>query len=559
MIEPSISIRSVIDYNNIGCLICNTPKIPPADSNGSSCRLINNANELDTQFGDPLIHPSEYAELILAKQLVERGVPMYISPITNVMLNNDGFNTSYNGYTEFMFLDANGHDLVGYKLKSAIKFCQPILSARKSSNKLYLNIELYLLDRTILKDSRSLVKLPVAQMYKTISLEFKIDNTLTDQKLIDALYEYDLELKIINGFGNSTALVNAIVSYQEINIAKDSFIDYREVLGAHNELDQNKIEYITKYGRYWYKLHSNDYQYSLTSDSAAVNSYKNAITAVSIVSPKPHMLCLSDIKIAKNIYISHSSSSSEYLAAQQLAEATLPVSIDILNTLMMNFTSESGTYIFANLPNVSVETISSIVPGELLDNYNCDLFYGYVFDTVISSLALRTPDRVNYSTAMLSFYSLLLNKTAYLSNNLEQLNISNNCVRLAMSENSAKILASKKCNCIVTFDKGTPSIYGDLSLSSLPNLQYSHISRIFVRYRRWIKEFLDSQKFTLSTLYNQEACINYIKSKLLDEAKQLGVIQDYSIDAYSQNRSVYINISLLFPAAANNLSLEFTI
>ena len=139
------------------------------------------------------------------------------------------------------------------------------------------------------------------------------------------------------------------------------------------------------------------------------------------------------------------------------------------------------------------------------------------------------------------------------------MNISCDCIKSIITEESALTLLDYKCNSIVIFDKGFPSIYGDSSLSSSPNLQYSHISRTFVYIRHLIREYVETLKFTLSTLFNIELSVNYIKRYILDVFTEQNILRAYTVDYNVENKTVEFNINLWFNGVIESINLNFII
>ena len=163
MADITLTNRVIYNDTYIGGVICRTPKsknvIKYPNENqqydetisDKSCVLIHNTDELVNQFGNPYIDPASYTDLCIAYNLVQSGIPVWISSIYEMKSNDDGFNIPYNGYTEFTFKDDNGNDSTTYRLKSNIKFCQPIIQSEyNGSNKLDLYIALYYLKRSVI-------------------------------------------------------------------------------------------------------------------------------------------------------------------------------------------------------------------------------------------------------------------------------------------------------------------------------------------------------------------------------------------------------------------------
>lgn len=560
MVSPNIVHRTILnDNSNIGCLICRTPKT----LSDHRCELINSTNQMYEYFGDPQISPSDYSELMLATKLLRRGIPIYISSLDELMHYNDGFTIPYNGYTEFYFLDSNGYDNVGYRLKSSIKFCQPILSASYSANRLDLYASTFLFSRGEIQDVNNLNKINRTRLYKRIHIEFELsDNSkLTDKDIINELSNYDLELQVINGEDNDTALVDAFVRNKHFDIYFDS-VD-KSTLNLQSKWPDSVVVF-TGDERYRYDVHNSQYLYNLETESDVVAIYMSAIESVEGRSPAPHTICLDRILSSKKIYDTPDDSGT--LVRQPLETVDLQLYVAIYNTVLTKFNSDCDTYLLFNMPNVTashllnkLDTSNDYYSFELLDNYNADLFYGYAWDFIEQNVLPRNFDKVWYSAALLTFFNLMLQSSTYITNSISDLNISNNCVRSSISERIAATLAESRCNSMVLFNINAPSIYGDRSLSLLPNLRYSHISRNFVRLRRLVREYLETKKFVLNTLYNQRECVDYIRLTILDSFKSQGILSDYTIDFSSQHKTVFISISLRFSAAVETISLDFTI
>lgn len=159
MANITVSNRTTDTLYDIGAIVCRTPKtLDNTVENGierdNRCVLVTSVSQLIDYFGDPFIDPNEYTDLIIAYRLVRSGYPIYISSLYEMQDNDDGFVIRYNGYTEFYFTDKYKHKTVGYKLKSNIKFCQPIIQSNynQGSSELTLYISLYLLERDIRRE-----------------------------------------------------------------------------------------------------------------------------------------------------------------------------------------------------------------------------------------------------------------------------------------------------------------------------------------------------------------------------------------------------------------------
>lgn len=582
MIEPIIRNRLNTDYSNIGAVVCRTPKTliyKDTDEDGNEiavdhrCELVSSVDDLVKYFGDPYIDPYSYTDLLVAYDLVRRGILVYISSVYEMLDHQDGFEIAYNGYTEFTFVDENSYDNVGYKLKSDIKFCQPVLrSTYNGSNRLDLYVDLYILDRNTVQDKPVLTTFDQSYFYKTLHFIFDTSYDTsededthiitytprtTDKAVIDTLWNNGLELKVVNSDPTSeTSLVDTLKSYKVLNINFNSCDANKEASNTYNE---SRIERNTPYGRYWYDLHSDDYRYDFHVDSDVVNSYINAIELLTNKKPAPHMLCISRIYIAKDIVDNNT------LIRSYLKETDYDTYTIIQTKLLEYFNQDCDTYLFISTIDSSFSKLYELLTSDdplqpvLPYNYNCDICFGFASDYIERVLPHAGPTRVFYPASLLSFYNLLSNKTVYNTNSVSRLNISNGCVKSTIPESSAKKLADLRCNSLVLFDIGAPSIYGDRSLSLSPNLRFSHISRNVVRMRRLVREYLETKKFMLNTSYNVRTCVNYIKTDILDEFKKEGIISEYSIDFTTQHQTVFINVILLFSAVAESIKLDFII
>lgn len=558
----SVEYKSPVNNSNIGAIICHTPKsiYEYEDESGDiktmtapCCKLISNTEELNNYFGDPFINPSVYSDLVLIYDLIKQGIPVRISSVDDILVNDDGFNRiKYNGYTEFYFKDTDGFNFVGYKLKSDIKFCQPIISdleLTNENNRLHIYVNLYYLDRSRIKDISELNKLNESNLYKILHFTYNV-NEVSDDILISDFYENGLELQVI--YQDET---NKVLTSELLNRAKNTFkVSLNSTASKHIS---DKI--ITK--QYEYNIHSSDYRYNLSDDKTSLDAYYNAIKSISGLHPEPIMLCLGRMFKTNDII------KDNQIVSQELKQLSADIHFEIINILLEHFNEECNTYLFVNMPDLSVSSAikllsqSSNVENEtyLPSRFNCDIFFGNAVDHIESTLINKYISIVTYSAALLSFYNLIITNKMYMTNNFIDLNISNKCIKLVLSEKSAEKLMNNRCNSIVLFDIGRPSTFGDRSLSYSPNLQYSHISRNFVRVRRLIREYLETKKFMLNTLYNIDACISYIRTVILDDFVSSGVLLDYTISNTSSEKTVYINIKLMFASIAESIELNFTI
>lgn len=552
MADVTVQNKLLLNTSNIGAVICRTPiTLPHSDIDCTkvyhSCNLLTSQEQLIKEFGDPFIDPPEYTDLLLAYDLLRLGVPVYVSSVYDMKASDDDFSiVSYNGYTEFMFRDNSGNDTIGYKLKSNIKMCQPIIQYSISKNRLRLNVSLYYMNRSFYQDFSHLSKLDKSRLYKNIQIIFDLSK-VTDIDIADALLNHGLEIHYVNNdTANNRSFVDELDRHKKLTITF-----YDEV---SNGIVTNKS--------YWYNLHSNDYIYNLSDFSTVENAYFEAIDVLADKNPAPHLVCMS------KLYKSKEDRDSDNNIVRSVMRDLDSDKYAVIQTYLLNkFNEDSDTYLFISIPDVPVSSAIDLITKDdslyesytLPEQYNCDIYYGYAGDFIDRSLSYDNPLKVFYSAATLSFYNVLLTGEPYMTNSVNGLNISNGSIKIVISESSADKLVDSRCNSVVLFDTGYPSIHGDRSLSLLPNLRYSHISRNFVRLRRLVKEYLETKKFILNTAFNVQSCINYIRSEILDVFKEDGIISNYSIDYSTEFQTVKINIILIFSQVAESIKLEFVI
>lgn len=584
----------------VGAIVCHTPKTifsktDPEDYS-NWCRLINNRDDLVKYFGDPFISPKEYSDLILAYDLVGKGAPIFISSIYDMKTNDDDFFIPYNGYTEFMFLDKNRYDTVGYKLKSDIKFCQPVIQfSFDGIDTLELWVHRYILDRSRDLSFLDSISFNSSRLYDSVYYKVKLsydgDTLLSVDKDIIHLLEKDgFELKIINGTYDTQALIKKFISYREINISLESFVnDYELAIRKNNKepnpnfvdpylagITSRKIEQ----NDYWYRINSDDYDYCLQMktdedkyshlNDEAITYHDIAISNLSEMFPRPHIISLgelykSETKISDSQIVDSTGSAIKYTSSSVLSSLLYNDCVHIYSRLLSAFDSECDTYLFINAPDVTASAIRTKLLNEDLDSfdlhdqYNCDMYYGYISDYVASALRYQPQTKIYYSAASLVLYSLLIRKKQYLTNSLHGLNISNTSIKNSITERLARSLTELRCNSIVLFDNGAPSVYGNRSLATSANLRFSHISRTFVYLRRIIREYLETRKFILNTLYNVTSVINYIRNEILDPFTLDSSLSSYNIEYYAEDKTVYITIDLLFYGFSDSITLDFSI
>jgi hypothetical protein len=195
----------------------------------------------------------------------------------------------------------------------------------------------------------------------------------------------------------------------------------------------------------------------------------------------------------------------------------------------------------------------------LPERYNCDLYFGVAIDYIENNLIVSSLSKVNYTAALLSFYNMIDDPQAYISNSVSDLNISNASIKSSITESLANQLANLRCNSLVLFDTGSPSIYGDRTLSLLPNLRYSHIARNFIRLRKIIRDYLETKKFCLNTPFSIDTYVNYISHTILDSYESSGILSNYNVTYSTAGTSVYINVTLTFNPSLSIMNLTFTI
>ena len=555
MANVTLTNRKQETSSIIGAIVCRTPKtlgevvIDNVTYDGR-CSLIKSVSDLIKYFGDPYISPSDYSELTLVYDLVRRGIPIYISSLYEMKDNNDGFEIPYNGYTEFVFLDDRGYDSIGYRLKSDIKFCQPIIQSDYDGiNTLTVYVSPYILDRSKEHDTKVF---DPSRLYKTYTYTINLLSDVTDQELIDALKEDGFELQIINKSTSSkTEFIDQLKKYSKINI---TLVDHKKLEDHSNH--PNRVYYTY----YYYDLNSNDYDYNLYNVDLITTAYYNSIESLHAAKVEPHYVCTG--KLCKSTKIEYEDGFISFVE-----ELDNDMYSSILNTLLSTFTEDSNTYLFINAPDASFSTVYDMLSlsGEyensipLLENYNCDLFYGYSYDYLRSSLNNVKMYKVFYPVSLMTLYNILITNSVYLTNSVSDLNISVGRIKSTFSEELATALIDYRCNSVVTFVTGSPSIYGDRSLSLLPNLRYSHISRSVVRIRRVIKEYIEGQKFTINTQYNMQSSMNHIRTRILDEFVSNGVLDSYTTSYDINDKNVNIYIYLSFNGIIENINLDFTI
>ena len=560
MIDLTVKNIVATDSSDYGAIICHTPKCVIKDNKTSLCSLIKTTDDLVNVFGDPFVDPYIYSDLVVAYDLINRNIPLYISSVYDMHNSGDDdfSNISYNGCTEFYFKDSEGYDTVGYKLKSDVKLCQPIIrdiSITNNGHRLSLSIDLFYIDRTRVRSVDTINKLSDSRLYRTIVFIFDLD-TVTDADIVSDFSKNGFELVVKNSGDDSKALVKELVNFanNKLMILLNS-----SVPDDYTPLEDASVYVVTKY--YWYDIHTSDYRFDFSEDSA-IYSYKSAIDELVEMKPSPIMLCLGRLCVSENKFDDDNNCISSSLVAID------PIThIGVCNLLLEAFDEDSDTYLFINTPDLALSSTIKLLSAEdkyansmtLYSNYNADLFFGYAVDFVDNSLANTNSRNTLYSAALLTFYKLMLARDTYITNNYVDLNISNNKVKLILSESSAEKLVSCRCNSIVTFDIGRPSTYGDRSLSSSANLKYSHISRNFVRLRRLIKDFLETRKFIINTLFNIQSAVDYIRINILDDFISRGILSNYTINYTIDRQSVYIKINLLFPSVAEIIALDFTI
>lgn len=578
MINVTLDRRTIINYDNVGAIICHTPKTLFESESGEisttqSCRLISTLDELEKYFGDPFIDPTVYSDLIIARDIISRGTPLYISSVYEMKDNKDVFTkVFYNGYTEFYFKE-NDYDVVGYKLKSDIKFCQPIISnmyLSNEKNQLHIYVHLYHLDRGMTRSPQTLDSPEITSLYKVIHFVFNADS-VKDINIINDFNNNGLEMHLIYADENdagSTLLVDQLKKHATngfkvlLNSLENNNEDDEEIV---SDKDDDKYDDVDNYF-YHYKINSSDYSYNISKEDDYTTAYVNAIDALKSMLREPTMLCMG--RMFQSIDTEDTEGKKIKLLSSRLEPLNPESQFGIYSVLLDAFDEECNTYLYINMPDLSASTSVDLLKQEnafssgivrLQEHYNCDLFFGYATDIINTSLMTESPRKVFYSSALLSFYSLILSGDKYLTNNFIGLNISNRCVKSVLSESSAKKLQNERCNSMVLFDIGSPSVYGDRSLSLLPNLRYSHISRNFVAIRRLIRYYLETKKFTLNTTYNIDSYICYIKFNILDDFVSKGVLSNYSVSYTKERQSVFIQVILIFESVAESIDLSFSI
>lgn len=632
MADITLVRRALIDESNIGAIVCHTPRA--SYSENTHCELVRSLEQLEDSFGDPYIDPAMYSDLIMVRNLVRNGIPVYVSSVKDTLDHDDGFTIcSYNGYTEFLFTqcETDASFDVKYRLKSNIKFCQPLISKIEIShvyNRLHLYVSLFYIDVGLKKTQENIHNLDRSRLYKVIHFVFNLGdsdssdsdyNGNTDDDIINDFRLNGLELQIETSPDPTRGIISFIDYLRDLNIKKEGsdeldndntssdaqlYFDYAIDVLLESNKESPSGEYDVECTKYNYNINTLDYKYDFDSfedtcycqfynynedykydpptDVRNVNidrfdidalhhsakcCYYRAINILRELRPEPLMLCLG--RMFEISYIDKYDTTDGEFIEENCSISDLDPSSQVIlfNFLMDRINENSNTYLFINAPDLSVASTLNLINQEkefsgvapISEHFNCDLFFGYATDFISSSLQSNISRKAYYSAALLSFVNLMLNNSAYLTNNFINLNIANRCVKLVMSERSASKLMNVHCNSMVLFDIGSPSAYGDRSLSRSPNLQYSHISRNFVLIRRIINLYLETQKFIINTIYNIDTCISYIRHNVLDTFLTLGVIKDYYVDYHIADNVVYIRVMLVFNSIAEAIILNFTI
>lgn len=583
MIGIDLSERNQLNYSNIGAIVCHTPKTlhyVEANEAGSTevdhrCELVSSIDELLEYFGDPYIDPTNYADLILVYKLVTNHNLVYVSSIDDMVSNEareleegNPFKITYNGYTEFMFVGENPTDnVVGYKIKSDIKFCQPFIRSLYVNGILNLYVDLFMCKRNQICDRSILARLNSNNLYKTLTYRFTASE-IYDSTIINELSKDGLELKFIyntdiseNERSTTKLFIDELIKRKEVKVHYNSF----NALFSEDSYtpDIFKVEYFTKDEQYWYTANGHRFGYNFDNLDYIESEYTRAIELFKTVKYEPHLLCLGSLKQSKNIYDMYEKDDGTpdpSIIRSTLDNLDSSMCFSIFHILLNTYTEDCNTYLFINMPNVTSSSALGLLEVENLpQNYNCDLYYGIVRDYTESSLRNAQLAMSYYQVASLSFFNMLNNASIYMSNSVVKLNISNNSIRLILSQDSANKLRDARCNSLVTFDTGSPSIYGNRSLSLLPNLRFSFVSRNFVRIRRLIHEYLETKKFCVINQFSIDSWVSYIKTKILDNFMTSVILKDYTINYTFDDKTVTFNVNLQFSKIATGIDLSFSI
>ena len=562
MVEISIKHKKY-NYNSaIGALVCRTPKVTKTYNDITNeyetnyCKLVTSTDELLTYFGDPFVSPKDYPELAIAYDIVSKGLYVYISSLDDTKTNVDDFITEYNGYTEFVFSDDAGYASVGYNLKSKLKFCQPLIRLieyDKVSKILNLYVSIYVLDRDSVKAEDDLDRLDSKQLYKTQIFSYKVTDDLTDADLIADFDANDLELQVTNKiFGDERCLLSKFIQYEKFEVDISN-----KLIGDIGDKSLYKL-----LGYCVFNLHSDDYLYSINGSKPAIEKYREAIDRTVDLKPEPHLLCLSRLVKAKEI----KNNKGRYI---RVATDDLDPEYyyDIHSYLLECFPDSCDVYLFINSPNISSFTFKQIITSNnsykdytvLQDQFNCELSYGYSNGFLNNALSTTSYVEMPFSASLLSFYASMVKNIIYSQDLIAGLNIPNESLTPIITERTARLFADNRCNSMVNFVTGSASLYGNRTLSTKPNLRYSNIARNFVRIRRLIKEYLETQKFEIKTVFNIQSNINHISYEILDKFKSSGVLLDYNIKYSTFDRQVDMTIVLIFAKAAETITVSFSI
>jgi hypothetical protein len=559
MINPVITNNTSTNSYNIGAVVCHTPKTLYYDNDDKVVdhrrEFITSVSDLVKYFGDPFISPSDYSDLILIYDLVRRGNSLYISSVKDMTEHDDGFLIKYNGYTDFKFYDSNNDILVGYRLKSNIKFCQPFIRSTYSNGILSVYVDLYRMDRALINDATQLAKLNSGGLYTTYYYEFENGADINDLTLVNALWKDGLELKIVNLIGGEEcSLVEVLRTYPALNVHFDSFNN----VDTNPEFNPLLVEYYSADEHYKYTANGQDYSYNLESINDIDKSYIDAVKLLLDLQVEPTLLYIT--KLCKSVNLLDSNSN---VVRSVLTDLDYDSAMAIYSFALDLFNEESNTYLYINMPNVTGYTAKLLLYSDeyfrLPERYNCDLYFGVAIDYIENNLIVSSLSKVNYTAALLSFYNMIDDPQAYISNSVSDLNISNASIKSSITESLANQLANLRCNSLVLFDTGSPSIYGDRTLSLLPNLRYSHIARNFIRLRKIIRDYLETKKFCLNTPFSIDTYVNYISHTILDSYESSGILSNYNVTYSTAGTSVYINVTLTFNPSLSIMNLTFTI
>lgn len=537
----------------LSAFICHTPKTFVTDTD-RNCQIVTSESQLFEEFGNPYICPKKYTDLILAHKMIVQGLPVCISSVNDVKCYDDGFLTSYNGYTELIIKSKNSSDefynFARLKMKSEVKFCQPYFYCDTDGNTLNIHLQTYLLDRSLLPHNYVQNTLYRSTLVDQVDLSF---NTLssTDQSIINAFSNYGIELKI------EYLTTNKNVMY----ILKS----YKEFTPTPKELSPEGMDPTYSLDPYAIDLHDQLYAYDF-DNITALHTYTEAADKLVALQTPPYF-----ITVCKAMQSFERYSADNKLLYTDITNAPPENCWYIYTELIKSVPASSGIYLFINMPDTSVHTALSLLRqendytavDELPESHNCDLFFGYIPSRVKCSLLSGIYQTIYYTAASLIMYNLITNADSiyqtYKPLGMSELGLSYQSPKSYINDSTANQLVNNRCNSVVTFDLGKTWIFGNRSLSNNQYLQHSHIARSVVYIRRIISEYLETVKFNINNALNVQSYINYINSIIIQPFIDGGLLRRSASSFEIDGKSVTITVPLNFNNVVNSINLNFSI